>query len=238
MARGDNNGASTPEERLDALRCIKALVVLGTAYKIIDSFGVCAVLILTRNEVCEAPLKIFLFVYTLISIARTAIFVSKNERFFEIDSIPEYRENADMALFSNFIEALLLFWYLIGFNWLQECKNCKLLNPLLYYVSYYVVIFGFITFILPLLAIIILIALVTCIRPKLNKVIYKDEKDVPNDTYYCAICYENYEPNVELQILPCDHHFHTSCIDEWLNMKDACPLCKKNINLIYDIIDP
>ncbi|GJN07516.1 hypothetical protein PR202_ga25353 [Eleusine coracana subsp. coracana] len=34
---------------------------------------------------------------------------------------------------------------------------------------------------------------------------------------------------VELRELPCNHHFHCTCIDKWLHINATCPLCKFNI---------
>lgn len=45
----------------------------------------------------------------------------------------------------------------------------------------------------------------------------------------CCICLSAYEDGVELHTLPCNHHFHTTCIVKWLKMNATCPLCKFNI---------
>nr|GMD26591.1 E3 ubiquitin protein ligase RIE1-like [Ipomoea batatas] len=45
----------------------------------------------------------------------------------------------------------------------------------------------------------------------------------------CCICLCPYEDGVELHALPCNHHFHTTCIVKWLKMNATCPLCKFNI---------
>ena len=29
----------------------------------------------------------------------------------------------------------------------------------------------------------------------------------------------------------CNHLFHADCIDNWLNIKKECPICRKNINI-------
>uniref|UniRef100_A0A2P2JZB7 RING-type E3 ubiquitin transferase n=1 Tax=Rhizophora mucronata TaxID=61149 RepID=A0A2P2JZB7_RHIMU len=45
----------------------------------------------------------------------------------------------------------------------------------------------------------------------------------------CCICLTSYEDGVELHTLPCNHHFHSPCIEKWLRMNATCPLCKYNI---------
>ncbi|RVW89272.1 E3 ubiquitin protein ligase RIE1 [Vitis vinifera] len=45
----------------------------------------------------------------------------------------------------------------------------------------------------------------------------------------CCICLSSYEDGAELHALPCNHHFHSTCIAKWLKMNATCPLCKYNI---------
>ncbi|CAN1297243.1 E3 ubiquitin protein ligase RIE1 [Linum perenne] len=45
----------------------------------------------------------------------------------------------------------------------------------------------------------------------------------------CCICLTSYDDGAELNALPCNHHFHSSCIVRWLKMNATCPLCKYNI---------
>ncbi|KAH9622717.1 hypothetical protein KSS87_002555 [Heliosperma pusillum] len=45
----------------------------------------------------------------------------------------------------------------------------------------------------------------------------------------CCICLSSYDDGVELHALPCNHHFHATCIEKWLKMNATCPLCKFNI---------
>ncbi|XP_024934337.2 E3 ubiquitin protein ligase RIE1 isoform X2 [Ziziphus jujuba] len=45
----------------------------------------------------------------------------------------------------------------------------------------------------------------------------------------CCICLSPYEDGVDLHALPCNHHFHCTCIVKWLKMNATCPLCKYNI---------
>ncbi|XVE58065.1 hypothetical protein DITRI_Ditri04bG0140400 [Diplodiscus trichospermus] len=48
----------------------------------------------------------------------------------------------------------------------------------------------------------------------------------PNDIT-CSICLSEYQANEKLRTIPsCDHYFHADCIDEWLKLNAACPVCR------------
>ncbi|XP_078159648.1 uncharacterized protein LOC144555254 isoform X1 [Carex rostrata] len=42
----------------------------------------------------------------------------------------------------------------------------------------------------------------------------------------CVVCMEEYEKGDKMGTLRCEHHFHTGCIKNWLQMKNSCPVCK------------
>lgn len=52
----------------------------------------------------------------------------------------------------------------------------------------------------------------------------------------CPICINNYELGEQLRILECKHCFHISCIDEWLQKKSTCPLCRQNTTDTIQVI--
>lgn len=64
----------------------------------------------------------------------------------------------------------------------------------------------------------------------------KEEKYDPTDTTVkeedttCAICLSTYEKGEKIRHLPCKHHFHSGCIDQWLLKNKSCPFCKQNID--------
>ena len=49
----------------------------------------------------------------------------------------------------------------------------------------------------------------------------------PNDNT-CSICLSEYQAKETIRTIPdCDHYFHADCIDEWLKLNAACPVCRK-----------
>ncbi|RIA92471.1 hypothetical protein C1645_63809 [Glomus cerebriforme] len=43
----------------------------------------------------------------------------------------------------------------------------------------------------------------------------------------CPICLDDFESGEELRLLPCQHRYHTLCIDPWLlDISPLCPMCK------------
>ncbi|KAF7671625.1 E3 ubiquitin-protein ligase [Astathelohania contejeani] len=225
-------------DRLSALQCIKWLIIFGILFKISQVIANATVLFLTRNQICKAPLKLFLGVYTGLIIIQGILFFMKNREYFSIERIPDIQDNNEVGLFNNFVDAFTFFWYLTGFHWTQECRTCKITNPLLYYTSMLWIYYGVVIIVSPLIAIVALILLITYVRPKLPVVEYTTtSEDIPVQDANCSICLSDYTPQEKIKLLPCQHHFHQACIDEWFNVDDICPLCKKPINLLYDLVE-
>ena len=62
-------------------------------------------------------------------------------------------------------------------------------------------------------------------KNKLNKVILENNLDK-----CCSVCMDELVKDNEVIILPCEHIFHTNCIEEWLSKYNYnCPVCKKEV---------
>ncbi|XP_041913167.1 E3 ubiquitin-protein ligase RLIM-like [Alosa sapidissima] len=46
----------------------------------------------------------------------------------------------------------------------------------------------------------------------------------------CRICLSEYVEGEDLTILPCNHNFHSSCVNEWLQQSPTCPMCRTQIH--------
>ncbi|KAH6812087.1 hypothetical protein C2S51_025849 [Perilla frutescens var. frutescens] len=53
-----------------------------------------------------------------------------------------------------------------------------------------------------------------------------DEEDV------CPTCLEDYDSDNPKIMTKCNHHFHLSCILEWMERSDTCPICDQE--MIYE----
>ena len=62
-------------------------------------------------------------------------------------------------------------------------------------------------------------------NPEIREQVITIEKE---DTK-CSICLGWYEDGDDLRILPCSHHFHQGCADEWFKITATCPLCVRTI---------
>jgi len=45
----------------------------------------------------------------------------------------------------------------------------------------------------------------------------------------CLICLDTFIiKDDEVNILPCEHFYHCICIQNWLKIQAACPICREN----------
>lgn len=55
-------------------------------------------------------------------------------------------------------------------------------------------------------------------------VILNREPGDSNET--CSICFEEYKNDTPIAITQCQHSYHLSCIESWLERKRDCPICR------------
>ncbi|XP_057482767.1 E3 ubiquitin-protein ligase MPSR1-like [Actinidia eriantha] len=42
----------------------------------------------------------------------------------------------------------------------------------------------------------------------------------------CSICLGDFEVGGEAKAMPCNHRFHSVCIEKWLGIHGSCPVCR------------
>uniref|UniRef100_A0A8C4RHN5 RING-type domain-containing protein n=1 Tax=Erpetoichthys calabaricus TaxID=27687 RepID=A0A8C4RHN5_ERPCA len=45
----------------------------------------------------------------------------------------------------------------------------------------------------------------------------------------CRVCLATFIEGDILRSLPCSHEFHVGCVDQWLSMHSACPICRGSV---------
>jgi len=48
----------------------------------------------------------------------------------------------------------------------------------------------------------------------------------------CAVCLSDFESMDTLRRLPCNHSFHSGCVDKWLQQNKVCPLCVQDVEVL------
>ncbi|CAL5358740.1 unnamed protein product [Camellia sinensis] len=75
-------------------------------------------------------------------------------------------------------------------------------------------------------------ALLKCLKRSIYQTTTPEEgtmgcsEDGDEDDTKCSICQEEYAIGDEVGRLGCEHGFHMSCINQWLRLKNWCPICK------------
>jgi len=67
------------------------------------------------------------------------------------------------------------------------------------------------------------------IAPQVPVKLYTNDMAGPTECYICLTSYNNGDKIGEL---PCNskHYFHRNCVNKWLKINNACPVCRKAVN--------
>jgi len=63
------------------------------------------------------------------------------------------------------------------------------------------------------------------------KVMKQDDLDKSGTNNGCSVCLADVAVGDKVRLLPCDHYFHVGCIDTWLEKSQACPLCRRALEI-------
>ncbi|XP_042506870.1 probable E3 ubiquitin-protein ligase RHY1A [Macadamia integrifolia] len=56
-----------------------------------------------------------------------------------------------------------------------------------------------------------------------------DERMVPSTAKECSICLEKFQERDLLVCLPCEHRFHSACLEPWVLTRGDCPYCRTGV---------
>lgn len=229
-------------------------LVLFLAYFLGVCSAIVVVLIINQGGDCDQPLHLWILVQLGILVGGLIVRIWTTFNQYQRISV----NNHDLCLRLQLKSALICqklmnmfwsVWFLIGMVWTFKSHNC---SSSLYILSLTIIIIN-----LFLIGICFLCCLCTFIcfgivymlnpetfgqqenRGATKKVIDKLETKkfeidlIDVDDAKCAICLSDYEEGEILRFLPCNpkkHHFHRNCVDEWLQLNKACPICKRSID--------
>lgn len=62
-----------------------------------------------------------------------------------------------------------------------------------------------------------------------------NKKDFPiEEQKNCVICFDDFQEDEDIiELKNCKHIYHKHCINEWLNVNAICPVCRKQVYLIF-----
>lgn len=66
-------------------------------------------------------------------------------------------------------------------------------------------------------------------KARLPTSLYSSTQKHTYDSKECCICLSDFELGELVRELPCEHIFHPTCIDTWLEFNSLCPLCKQDV---------
>jgi len=174
-------------------------------------------------------------------------------------SLTRARCSSCLYILTRLLNIMWLVWVATGATWTFQGSSCKDSIPTLYMMCFVISIIHLILIGLPVLfcccTIPLVIMVYACCPSWLNangetklskksvmKLIKSNTRRlkytlgaIDQEDATCAICLCEYEENEEIRYLPCKHHFHATCIDQWfLTTKSetgmSCPLCKHSLN--------
>mmetsp|Transcript_2171 Transcript_2171/g.5874 ORF Transcript_2171/g.5874 Transcript_2171/m.5874 type:complete len:354 (-) Transcript_2171:1370-2431(-) len=150
------------------------------------------------------------------------------------------------------LNAAYLAWFVLGSIWVSDAGACPKTAPNLYRLVLALTVIYYALLGLPLAC----FCLIMCCLPLFIRLMLPyaerahrrgraasaqqisalDSNEFCDETFAgvgdrsCVICLSNYTSGELVSTLPCNHHFHKKCIEEWLAVDKSCPLCKQDID--------
>lgn len=65
---------------------------------------------------------------------------------------------------------------------------------------------------------------------KLSELLKLDDAKTMEEEDVCPTCLEEYDDQNPKIITKCNHHYHLSCILEWMERSNTCPICNQEMD--------
>lgn len=56
----------------------------------------------------------------------------------------------------------------------------------------------------------------------------------PDRQMECCVCLDTTVSGTQVTLLPCTHWLHAKCVEEWLETRDVCPLCRQKVDWVSE----
>jgi len=230
---------------LAVLTCLAAPATLGLLIWVVVSF--------TQEDKhsCDVPLRTWAmveFIGTLYSIVHTPIihcilrFTCLRQEEHDDQILPWH-----VRVYTLSVSVFDCIWISVGLHWVRTSQTCHATSPELYrsvraYASFSMAFFVIVaTNAMGLYSILSWMlrngmltsreaALPGTLR-KLQTVSFDPDKQMFKDAPDCSICLGAFsDGSSEIRITHCGHLFHGRCLGNWLRMKRACPLCRRDVS--------
>ena len=68
-------------------------------------------------------------------------------------------------------------------------------------------------------------------RQRTSPTIMIEDSERSGASLDCVICYSPIDTRNPRRYMlsPCDHLFHRECLEQWMEVKMECPICRKNL---------
>mmetsp|Transcript_30012 Transcript_30012/g.33514 ORF Transcript_30012/g.33514 Transcript_30012/m.33514 type:complete len:329 (+) Transcript_30012:53-1039(+) len=248
----DDEPEARPRRKISLIHLLYCIYFLGVCIPI------ATVATIDRNKPCDQPLKEWVWIFLCFQVLTLIV-----ETYLAYVIKPMLRrhneENLTMSqrlhrkvvfFFERILNLFWLFWFIMGMVWTFRSKTCShhlyrlCMSLIILHLSIVGLAFMFCCCSL------MFMGLLYIFHPTLfrsenrgasDKVIGKTTEEVvftegmyEADDAKCAICLSEYDDGDGLRTLPCKHHFHAECVDEWLHRNKSCPYCKRIIDATPD----
>lgn len=233
------------------VRFIKVVMRFGSVGGILVSWTCIMFLLMywTRCGSCDRPFRWWLMAHSILQLLQVPVRVVFLVRLAEAERLGSNIVDCVTSVtaspawrFSKTISFVTYAWFVLGVVWVMNAGRCDSC-PGIYHLMLGVIFQALARVVVALgyFRALFLQAEPPAEQPKVEAADPADIKALPtlvySDTLFseknmnCAVCLCEFEDGELLRRLPCNHHFHKRCVDQWLGRSKKCPLCMGPIDL-------